>query len=126
MKVKLYYMMVLGLLSLAACKSDPEKEASAPEKSETIPFDKLNWQVRDGVDYVYRDKMLASLLASDTLKKLNRNEILSLLGEPDRTDNHYLFYTVAQQRMQVLTLHTKTLVIKLAENPSENKVMIHE
>ena len=77
-------------------------------------------------DYPYRNKMLKDLIASDTLKRLKKEEIINMLGEPDRIDSAYLFYPIAQERLGFFPLHTKTLVIKLSNDSTANSVMIHK
>ncbi len=112
-------MRVLLLLILYACLACKDKNKEHPENvkkevEEVMKFDKEKWNVMDGSNYVYRDKMLEDLVYNVTLKGLKRDEILDLLGEPDRTDSSYLFYTIAEPRMFFITLHQKALVIKLA------------
>ncbi len=109
-----------------SCKKEDRTET---DKKETIPvaaFDKIKWKTKENRDYPYRDKMLDYLMTSDTLKKLKKEEVLNLLGQPDRIDSAYLFYRINQQRLYFFPLHTKTLVIKLKENDSVKPVMIHE
>lgn len=109
-----------------SCKKEDRTET---DKKETIPvavFDKIKWKTKENRDYPYRGKMLDYLMTNDTLKKLKKEEVLNLLGQPDRIDSAYLFYRINQQRLYFFPLHTKTLVIKLKENDSVKSVMIHE
>lgn len=78
------------------------------------------------MDYPYRDNMLKDLLAKDTLHRVKKDSLLSLLGSPDRRDSNYLFYMIAQRRLGVLPLHTKTMVIKLTKDSAVEWVKIHE
>lgn len=117
-------ILMLTLLSgFTACQSDGAEKA---EIQKEIEFDKAKWEIEDGYSYRYRDRMLADLLADDTLKKLNRGEIYQLLGEPTRTDSLYLFYTIAQKRLGFWPLHTKSLVIKLQSEEAVEWVKIHK
>lgn len=97
-------------------KSEPQNE---------ISFDTTKWQKKKGLDYPYRLNMLNDLMTSDTLKILKKEEIINLLGQPDRMDKEYLFYRIAQKRVGLFPLTTKTLVIKLANDGTKNKVMTH-
>ena len=60
------------------------------------------------------------------LRDLKRDEILELLGEPTRVDTNYLFYRVSQKRLGLWPIHTKSMVIQLAEDSTVNWVKIHE
>ena len=109
--------LFLIISEISAVKKEPKVE---------ITFDKTKWLTKDGLDYPYRNKMLQDLIINKKLKKLKKEEILELLGQPDRIDSAYLFYRIAQQRLQFFPLHTKTLVIKLTNDDKGNSVMIHE
>lgn len=89
-----------------------------------IPFDKTKWETKQNSDYPFRNKIVKELMNNDTLKRLKKEQIINMLGQPDREDNGYLFYTIAQERLGFFPLHTKTLVIKLSD--STNAVMIHQ
>ena len=120
------FLIVFLSLCFLSCKKEDRTET---DKKETVPmaaFDKIKWKTKENRDYPYRDKMLDYLMTSDTLKKLKKEEVLNLLGQPDRIDSTYLFYRINQQRLYFFPLHTKTLVIKLKENDSVKSVMIHE
>ncbi|HLA55524.1 MAG TPA: hypothetical protein VK623_05470 [Flavobacterium sp.] len=109
-----------------ACKNNeesPEKEKIAPANE--MAFDKTKWGTKNGAEYVYRDKMLKDLIGNK-LKGLRKEGAIGLLGQPDRIDNAYLFYKIAQERIGFFPLHTKTLVIKLSNDSIVEKVMIHE
>jgi hypothetical protein len=60
------------------------------------------------------------------LDSLRKDEILDLLGQPDKIDGNYLFYRIAQQRLGFWPLHTKTLVIKFYEDSTVEWIRIHE
>ncbi len=94
------------------------------ETEKGMSFDKAKWETKKNSDYPYRNKIVKELMSSDTLKQLKKEEIINMLGKPDREDNSYLFYNIAQERLGFLPLHTKTLVIKLSD--STNAVMIHK
>jgi uncharacterized membrane-anchored protein len=124
-------MRILILCLLVCClscnNSNPETAEKENEESEhEMAFNATKWKTMDGVDYPFRDRMITDLMRSKILKKLKRKEVIVLLGQPNRTDKEYLFYTVAQERIQFFPLHTKTLVIKLSNDSTTNKVMIHE
>jgi len=95
------------------------------ESEKGTAFDKVKWRTKSNADYPNRNKMLTALMSSDTLKRLKKEEVVQLLGEPDRRDNAYLFYTVAQERLGFFPLHTKTLVIKINDS-TPNSVMLHQ
>ena len=88
------FLIVFLSLCFLSCKKEDRTET---DKKETIPvavFDKIKWKTKENRDYPYRDKMLDYLMTSDTLKKLKKEEVLNLLGQPDRIDSAYLFYRI--------------------------------
>lgn len=121
MKTKIYIL----LLSLCcfACNNDKVEKVATISKSE-MAFDKTKWNTKSGTDYPFRNEMLKKLRATDTLRHLKKEEIITLLGPPDRMDKEYLFYKIAQKHIGILPIQTKTLVIKLSKK--RNLIMIHE
>lgn len=124
MKTRIY--IVLLSLCCLACNNNSVDKSERPEaiSSTDMTFNQTKWNTKDGNDYPYRDKMLEDLRSSDTLRHLKKEEVIALLGQPDRMDKNYLFYRIAQEHIGLLPLHTKTLVIKLAKD--KNAIMIHE
>jgi hypothetical protein len=112
-------LLPLFLLFCFSCKN--KSDQNSQEK-----FDKVKWSIKYGTKYPYRDKMLNHLVYNIKLKGFKKDSVLNLLGEPNRTDTNYLFYTVAQQFLgDGIPLHTKTLVIKFANDTVEWR-KIHE
>jgi hypothetical protein len=91
-----------------------------------MPFNKTKWATKDGRDYPYRDKMLKDLMTNYQLHGLKKDTLEKLLGPPDRTNNGYLYYTIAQKRLGFFPLHTKTLVFKLTTDSTVEWRKIHE
>jgi len=126
MKTQLF--AVVFLWCFLSCNTD-NKTPSGEEKLKEehgMVFDKAKWRIQNDAAYAYRDKMLYDLIENRKLKPLKKEAILELLGEPDRTDSLYLFYTILQKRTLFFPLHTKSMVIKLKENDSVEWVKIHE
>lgn len=96
------------------------------EVDHLIEFDETKWKTKKGWGYAYRNQMLDDLMNDPEIRKLKRAEIINLLGEPNRTDGDYLFYTVDQKRALILPLHTKTLVINLYPDSTINWMKIHQ
>ncbi|KAA3599268.1 MAG: hypothetical protein DWQ06_10135 [Calditrichaeota bacterium] len=96
-------------------------------KSEMV-FDKAKWQIKEGNDYLYRDKMVNDIVYNYTIRTLDKNKILALLGEPSyyRENKNFLYYLITEKSLGPWTLHTKTMVIKLLENNSVDWIKIHE
>ena len=91
-----------------------------------MTFDSGLWQRKDGHDYPYRNQMVDDVLYNDTIRSLNKQQIVQLLGEPDRINDGYLYYLVNQQRLFFWPLHTKTLVVKLENDDSIEWIKIHK
>lgn len=127
--MKIRPFIIVLFLSCIACNNASEENTEKPEKSiltTDIAFDKKKWATRDGVDYPYREKMLNDIVFNDTLRALNKDEFLEMLGEPDRTNENYLYYTIAQKRLGFWPLNTKTMVIKFSESDTIDWIKIHE
>ncbi|MFT3980569.1 MAG: hypothetical protein QM687_08880 [Ferruginibacter sp.] len=113
------FLSVCLLLFVAGCHSKKEKITAAQA------FDREKWAVIEESDYPHRESMYHDLMASDTLRMIPKDSIVYLLGQPNRTDSNYLFYTISQERMGFWPLHTKTMVIKLAGD-SVDWIKIHQ
>lgn len=121
------YILLLSLYCLACNNTREEKSDKADSGTKTeIKFDKTKWRTKDGRDYPYRNDMLEDLMNNQNLKGLKRDEVIVLLGQPDRIDSSYLFYMIAQKRIEFFPLHTKTLVIKLAKDSTVEWRKIHD
>jgi hypothetical protein len=125
MKFGFYILLVVTLSSCNQAKEEKPGNEQTPEVRD-IKFDETKWRVKKDQDYPHRDEMLDDLIESGKLKGLKSDEVLDLLGQPDRTDTSYLFYQVAQKRMGFMVLHTKTLVVKLDEDSTVQWVKIHQ
>jgi hypothetical protein len=111
LNMKIIFLMVASLiLCCAACKDNAEENA-------TKTFDKELWKAKDAEDnYSYRDEMLEDLVYKVQLKGLTKEEVITMLGEPDRTNGDYLYYEVLAKEVGAFPLHKKFLVIKLAKD----------
>lgn len=118
----------LAFLFCFACQPEME-EKPKQEESESVAemkFDKTKWAVKDGEDYPFRDQMVDDVLYNDTVRTLNGNEILQLLGKPDRTNEGHLYYRITETRLGFWMLHAKTLVIKLSADQSIDWIKLHD
>ena len=121
---------VLLFVFCLACKADREvytEDMEMKPKSEMV-FDNAKWKMKDGVNYPYRDKMLNDIVYNDTVRGLNKDQIIDLLGEPSyyRSNKNFLYYTITEKHLALMTLHSKTMVIKLSEGNTIDWIKIHE
>ena len=126
MRLKIFLLLLM--ISSFACKAD-KNEPSATKESITkaeMPFDKTLWREMEDLDYIYREQMYKEVVYNDTIRTLNKNEILELLGEPDYTNDGHLYYTISRKRMGQWTLHAKTVVIKTRVDNTIEWIKIHE
>ncbi|MBT8188873.1 MAG: hypothetical protein KJO50_09530 [Bacteroidia bacterium] len=112
--------IILLIMSAYACNSDRSEIPSQME------FVKEKWHLKEGKDYTYRYPMLNSLLYNDTIRSLDKDEILNLLGEPDYERERHFYYRVQETRLVSWRLHTRTLVIKLRDDDSIEWIKVHE
>lgn len=122
--------LLLGIIHFLSCQNDREgpSNAGVVEESMEMTFDREKWRIQDGKDYPYRAKMLNDVLYNDTIRTLNKEEILELLGAPSyyRDNDNFLYYTITQSSIGLLNLKSKTMVIKLDEDQSVEWIKVHE
>lgn len=115
--MKIRKLLIIFLLGSLSCKAPKHQE----EK-----FDKARWAVKVDDEYLYRNAMINDLMRTHELHGLKRDKIIDMLGQPDRTDTFYFFYTVFWDHLGPITLHTKTLVIKFTKDSTIEWRKIHE
>lgn len=128
--LQLRILMIFLFLSCLSCNCDVEEKSDPADRGSEveITFDKTKWSIKEGKDYPFRDQMLNDIVYNDTVRELNKDEILELLGEPSyyRENENFLYYTITEKRLGFWTLHSKTLVIKLSEDYTIDWIKIHE
>lgn len=118
--MKIKALILFLLVGSFACNTN------SGENNSQVKFDQAKWKTKEGKDYPYRDKMVDDVLYSDSLRTLTKDEILDLLGEPDRTNENYLYYRITEKRLASWTLHQKNLVFKFSEADSVEWIKLHE
>ena len=103
-------------------KLENDEEATAGQ----MKFDEAKWKAQEGEDYPYRENMLDDVIYNDTLRALDKDQILDVLGAPNRVNENYLYYTISRKRLGSWTLHAKTMVIKFDADDSIEWIKIHE
>ena len=121
-------LLIIGIISCIACQRDKEAEEHPATVEETtqIAFDQTLWQTGKDGKYPFRAQMVDSVLYNDTIRSLNGEEILELLGDPDKVNEGHLYYTISQRKLGAWPLHTKTLVVKLSDENSIEWIKLHE
>ena len=116
--MKSKFLIPLIIICSISCSSDKED----------IVFDKTKWNTKEGKDYPYRSQMLNDIVYNDTIRELNKKEILNLLGEPsyERDDEDYLHYMINQKRLFSWPLHTRVMVVKFKDEETIDWIKIHE
>ncbi len=119
-------MLIIG--TLLACKNDPSVKVDPPPVDVPVDsvFNQSKWYLKDGEQYPYRAQMLDDLVYNDTVRNLSKDQLLELLGPPDRTNREYLYYLVTQRKLLTWPLHTKSLVIKLTDDDRIDWMKIHQ
>jgi len=125
---KMHLMPVLIFLCLLWCTGCRNGAADSKEGDAAggMPFDSAKWLVKEGGRYPYRDRMLDDLIHHHRLHGMHRDRVLQFLGIPDRKNGAYLYYAVDRDQLGPLTLHTKTLVIKLNSDSTVEWRKIHQ
>lgn len=126
--MKTRILIVLIFICCLSCstnkKEDDDNKSNSPDSE--LAFDKAKWNAKEGRDYPFRNRMLNGIIYTDTVRSQNIAQVLELLGEPDRRNEDYLYYTIAQKRIGSWPLHTKTMVIKLSDDNTVEWIKIHE
>lgn len=126
--MRISFLIPFLLFLCLACNSDSnEKSVTIDEGTASdAKFNQAKWNTKDGSDYPYRDEMLKDVVYNDTIRTLNKDEILKLLGTPDKIVENHLYYMISQKRLGFFPLHTKTMVIKLSNDNSIEWIKIHK
>lgn len=115
MKTKI--LMIFLVILCFACIIESETE---------ISFDKTKWSLKEGKDYPYRNSMYNNVLYNDTIRNLTKKEILNLLGKSDRSNEDFIYYMIAQERLAFWPLHSKFLVFKFKDENTIEWIKVHE
>jgi len=126
--MKAGFFSAILILCCLSCRVNKEENAENEKNTSDseMSFDQAKWKEKDGKDYPFRDRMLNDIVYNDTVRSRNKEQILDLLGEPDRTNENYLYYMIAQRRLGFWPLHTKSLVIKFSDDNTVDWIKIHE
>ena len=124
-----YCIFLIGLVLFCfSCKESSLENSNSHDTAakQEISFEEVKWKMKENLDYPYRNRMLQDLMTNRAFRMYNKNELLTLLGDANRVDSNYFFYTIAQKRIGLWPLHTKTLVIKFSEGDSVQWMKVHE
>ena len=117
-----FLLILLFFLLVTSCKND----ASTPPTQAETHFTSTKWKTKKGDAYPYREKFLDSVVYNDTIRELDKEEIITLLGTPNRTSNNFLYYTISEKRIGLWTLHATTMVIKFVDDDTIEWIKIQE
>ena len=114
-----FFILYLCIIT-CACQSEKTETVS------TMGFDKDKWKYREDEVYPYRPLMLDSILYSDTIRSLDKSNVLEQLGDPDYQREGHFYYRLQETKLSLVKLHTRTLVIRINENDSVDWIKLHE
>ena len=122
------FLILFFLMGFVSCQNTGEQSNEKEETAvhEEMKFDEAKWKTKDDGDYPHRAKMLNDILYNDSIRALHKDEILDLLGEPDRVNENYLYYTINKKSLGFWTLHARTMVIKFSGDDTIEWIKIHE
>jgi hypothetical protein len=117
---------LVPLLFLLCCLSCKNTKQDEPDKNnDKGTFDKVKWATKEDKDYPYRNELLKNFIVGQRLKRLKREEVLDMLGQPDSGDSNHLGYIIEQKRIGIMVLHTRSLVVFI-ENGIVTATKMHE
>lgn len=107
--MRLSFFLFFGLMILISCNNKSEST------NESLKFDKVKWETTEDGNYPYRALMLDDILYNDSLRTLDKSEIMAMLGDPSyyREDPNYLHYTISGKKAGNWKIKTKTLIVKI-------------
>lgn len=122
-----YYISLFALVFIVSCSDSNNESNEENNPDPNIEFDSKKWRVKRDGKFTYREAMLDDLVKNEEIRKLDRDELMDQLGNPDfyRTDSSYLYYTILEKNFGPITLKSKTLVIKTSTDSVE-WMKIHE
>lgn len=118
-------ILLIFIISFISCKEENAITESRQEKT-VIVLNKVNWNKKEADDYLYRELLIDSVIENKELRSLKQNELINVLGEPNRMENNHLYYTISQEKLGFWPLNQKTLVIKYSESDTITWIKIHE
>lgn len=108
------------LLSLCcSCKDDSSKSA------DQLAFDIAKWSQKENDLYKYRSQMADEVLYNDTIRSLNRLQLVSLLGTADKEVDNHLYYELDRKKLGFWTLEASFLVVKFKDSITVEWIKIH-
>jgi hypothetical protein len=121
-------LIILLLVFSLSCKNDKSEDPNEANEASEMVFDKAKWTLKEGKNYVFRERMLKDVVYNDTIRSLDKNQVINLLGEPDYygDDPQYMYYRIVESGLGFFTLKTQTMVIKLKEEDGIEWIKIHE
>ncbi len=126
--MRLKSLLIFLLIVFFSCKKHQETNGlkdRSENRTDTI-FNREKWNVKVGKNYPYRDDMLMDVVYNDTVRGLNKDQILSLFGEPDRISENHLYYLIDRNNLGLWTLNAKFMVIKFEDGETIEWIKIHE
>jgi hypothetical protein len=121
-------ILAIFIISCSACTSGDESttEPQGDTAEFKMSFNPEKWGAKEGDKYIYREQMFKDIVYNDTIRSLTGSEIIDLLGNPDRSNDGHLYYTIDQKRLGPWPLHTTTMVIKLKQDSTIEWIKISE
>ena len=84
--------ILIFIFCLTCASRDESKDVNKNgDVLKEMAFDRVQWDLKDDKDYVYRSKMLNDIVYNDTIRNLKRDELVNLLGEPNYIKENHLF-----------------------------------
>lgn len=128
MSKRTYFLLsiLLVVLFLLYLLDDSSQVGSAHIEQAPVEFDKSKWKTKENEVYPFRDQLVNQVLYNDTIRTLKKEELIEILGKPDRINDGHLYYLISKKQLGLWTLHAKTLVIKMKDDDSIEWIKIHE
>ncbi len=124
--MQIRFTLVVIFLICIGCNRNVEKVAEDLKSTTTEErFDKTKWLTKEDSGYPYREQMLHDIVYNDSIRKLTKEEMVELLGKPDRSNKGHLYYMISQKKLGFWPIKTKTLVIKFTEDNTIEWIKIH-
>ncbi|WP_421765043.1 hypothetical protein [Ekhidna sp.] len=121
--------ILILLILFFSCENSKEEKSTTNELKEDlkeIPFSSKMWKEKIEDTYPHRAKMYREVLYGESVRTLSKQEVLSMLGKPDKEENNHCYYLIDRTGIGSWTLNQKSMVIKFKADDSVEWIKMYE
>lgn len=90
-------------------------------------FEQQRWQLREDIEYPYRNRMLSDLIGNYRLKGCKHDELIQRLGMPDFSESNSITYKIVEDYgTDIDPVYTKNLVLDFNRDSIVTGIRVEE